>query len=252
MSAEAGPPWAMWSALIAGTVLLISIWVNWARPWLRRKNLSQPVDAYFHIWSLQDGHMPYVVQDDRGHNVQELVLPPNSTQYVEMQYKAKIHFHLDTFIFECRSGPENERPIAKERVNRFIAVGKNRWIPGQDDTDVINRRGGYHVRVDRPRNVGTWSVLGFELQTKGIGVFEVNLGFIADEIEGNATLTIRVEDPIVTKRIRCTGHEQCFIRPFRNPLKANPNVQRAGPKAERRLAVDGGGAGEEAPEEGLA
>jgi len=156
--------------------------------------------------------MDYVLQDDQGHSVKELVLPPNRKQYIEIQYLCKTHFRLDTLIFDCE-GELNEKPLAKERVNEFVAVGKNRWVPGQDDTDIIDRKGGYHIKVDGARNVGTWRVVGFELQTQRVGVYKANVSFVADELEGNDTLTIRVEDTPTTKRLRClVSHKNCYPR----------------------------------------
>lgn len=206
------PPWAMLSALVGILAVSILLMVNYLRPTLRRLQLKKPCKCYFHIRGKQDGGLGYVVQDDKAHSVREIVLPPNATQYVELQYLASINFHLHTLIFHCE-GDEASKPVARERRTDFISIGKKQWIPGIDESDMISRRGSYHVKFDSPRNVGTWYVVGFLIESRKIGTYKTNISFVTNEIEGNDTLTIKVEAPIVTKKLKClVGHKDCYVR----------------------------------------
>ena len=217
MSWEMKSGWEVLAGITAATVLAVSLYVDFIRPQIRKRRLKHPCKAYFHIRELRHGELGYALQDDRAHNVKELVLPSNSLVEIEVSYYPRINFNVEETVFGCE-GDRASKPEAEMRVTRFIEKGKSEWIPGIDDSDTINRKGYYHVRARfAARAIGSCYTMGFKLRTKNPGIYKASLGFVTDEIDGTADdLQIRVEDKPST-RMRCTEHWGCRIRPIRMP-----------------------------------
>jgi hypothetical protein len=211
-------PWAFVSAVVGMAVLGIAVWINFVRPARRRRALERPAKTYFHIQEIQLGDIGYAIQDDHAHNVAELVLPSNWVGNIEVVYLPTVHFNQKEIIF-ITEGPADDKPRAFERYQPFVKVGKNHYAPGEDQSDYIDRKDNYHVRVDVARDVGSNYVLGLRLATRTPGVYKVIISWMTDEIEGNAELSIRVEDRPTT-RMRCTEHPNCWISP--RPLPSPP------------------------------
>jgi hypothetical protein len=209
----------MIAAGIAFIVLGLTVIVNIVRPTERRRHLAKPADVYFHIRGLQDGPpVDYVIQDMEGHSVKEISLPPNSEQEIEITYYPTIHFKQQELVFFCHGDDPNSKPLAKARYSRFKVTGKTMWKPEEEadsTTDYIDRKGGYHYRETVARCVGTCYTLCLLLNTQAPGTYKATVSFITDEVEGNADLTVRVEER-ASGRLKCErGHKNCHVRPMR-------------------------------------
>lgn len=206
----------MIGALTASAVLLVTLWVNFVRPVLRHRRLRCPVDAYFHIRELDHGPVSYALQDDQAHSVRELVLPSNSVVDIEIAYVPKINFHVEETVFGI-DGDEASKPLPLERHTKFIAAGKGKshWSPGVDDSELIDYKGNYHFKPRTPkRSIGSCYTTGFKVKTQQAGTYNVWLGFLTDEFDGNVKLKIIVEDKPHT-RMRCINHGYgCNVRPL--------------------------------------
>ena len=204
-------PWTIAGAVAAVLVLAITGYDIVIKRLWRRFRLKEPCEVHFAIRPLQQAPLDYILQDDLGHRVKELVVPANQVVEIEIGYEPKIAFH--EFIFGC-DGDETKKPYATECINRLIDVGKSRWLPGQDDDHWRDRHKYYHVVRDKPRAVGTHVAIGFMLQTGSAGIYPANVSFLSDEIDTTLSLRLRVEDK-PHSRMRCheKGHSGCFVRP---------------------------------------
>jgi hypothetical protein len=209
-------PWAKAGATAAILVLLLAI-LDLIRRGIRYFWLGRPVKAHFRIPPLGQIELEHVVQDDRGHAVSEMVLPSHSRVEVEIEYVPRISFGPTRVSFGCE-GDDINKPIAKERFDRVVAVGKDRWIPGCDEGHVIDRHGFYHANMDRAHPRRSRNPIGFLLQTKAAGTYDVRLYFFLKERVGVAQLTIKVEDR-PRSRMRCLDHIGCWVRPAINRNK---------------------------------
>jgi len=200
--------WPKISAIAALTVLAISVWVHFGRPYLRTRKLKHPCNAFFHIRELSKGELSWVVQDDDAHNVKEIVVPANALVEIEVSYYAKVPFHVEETVFECE-GKYEEKPIVEEVIRPFVAKGE---VP--DTFSYWNRHGGFHFGTRfGGRAVGSCYTKGFKLRTKKPGIYKSWLGFITDEMDGDAKdLVIRVEEKPLT-RMKCAIHKGCAVRP---------------------------------------
>ncbi len=210
MSWEIKSNWEVLAAVAAVAVLGLSLWETVVAPWMRRRNLKHPCNAYFHIRELNKGALDYAIQDDKAHNVKELVLPSNSIVEIEVAYYPTIAFHVDETVFECEGDIES-KPIVESAIAPFVLKGNFPAV-----TEYWNRHGGYHYSSRYSgRAVNSCYTKGFKLQTKKPGVYKAWIGFLTDQIDGDAKdLTIRVEDNPST-RMKCTIHWGCKIRPYR-------------------------------------
>lgn len=114
--------WPKISALAALTVLSITVWVHFGRPYLRARKLKHPCDAFFHIRELSKGELPWVIQDDNAHNVKEIVLPAHSLVEIEVSFYAKVPFHMEETVFECE-GEYEKKPIVEKVLKPFVVKG---------------------------------------------------------------------------------------------------------------------------------
>lgn len=210
MSWEPQSYWQVLAGVAAVAALLVLLWNTFVTPRLRRRNLRSPVKAYFHIRELSKGSLPYVVQNDEAHNLKEIVLPTNSVVEIEVAYYPTIPFYVEETVFECE-GDYDSKPIVEEPMRPFVVKGD---IPQQ--TNYSNRHGGYHFTSRYGgRAVGSCYTKGFKLRTKLPGVYKTWIGFLTDEIDGDAKdLVIRVEEKPLT-RMNCLEHRGCKLRPCR-------------------------------------
>ena len=176
-------------------------------PWRRRRLLKRPCHAYFHIREREKGNLKYLVQDDVAHNLKEIVLPSNSTVEVEVAYVPHIAFRVHETVFECR-GNDNIKPRVEGVVRAFVEKGN---LP--EATQYWNRHGGFHISSRYPgRSMGSCYTMSFMIKTKDAGIYPTWLGFLTDEVDGEAVdLVIRVEDKPST-RMRCVLHKDCRLR----------------------------------------
>jgi hypothetical protein len=211
ISAAATWPWSMISALFGGAAFFAVIYTQIVRPRIRHYRLKHPCKVYFAIPPLGDTKLEHVLQDDVGHEVAELVLPPNKIVEVELIICPRIGFHDWAISFGC-DGSDEDKPIVIERVDRLIKIGKSRWIPGEDDGYAIDRHGYIQIVTNKGRTKGSRIPIGFRLQTKNLGTYLAHIFFFTEERVGEAALTIRVEEKPKTP-MRCRVHWGCYVTP---------------------------------------
>ena len=199
---------------VAATITLAAyLLIEVVKPWMRRRRMKHPCEANFNIISRSEGEITYAIQEDRGHQVKELVLPSQSEIPIEVIYLPKVAFFEESIAFGCEGEIEG-KPYAIECFNRYTLMGKSQWIPGVDEGHTLNRHKFYQIVRKKPRNLGTHVLVGFKLKTENVGVFPMRLYFITDEVEGSADLTIRVEDnPKTPMQCVVKDHWDCYVYP---------------------------------------
>jgi hypothetical protein len=208
-----GVNWPAVGVALALFSVTLFILVQIIKPALRSWRMKAPCNVHFTILPLQQVKLEHVLQDDLAHHVAELVLPPNSLVEIEIEILPKLSFHEESFSFGCE-GADDEKPFAVERFDRLIEIGKNRWLPGQDDDYSFDRHKYFRVSTKKKRSKRSRIQLGLKLQTRTPGVYPANLFFFTDEGTGKASVTIRVEDRPRTP-MRCSLHWGCYVRPLR-------------------------------------
>jgi len=212
MSWEMKSGWEVLAGITAAAVFAISIYAEFVRPQIRKHKLKSPCRAYFHIRELGLGALNHMVQDDRAHNVKELVLPSNSLVEIEIAYVPLIEFRVEETVFGCE-GQLDSKPIVEEPITPFVAKGELPASPNYWD-----RNGYYHYRSPNTgRSIGSCYTKGFKLKTQRAGTYKVMLGFMTNEIDGSAWLYIKVEDKPKT-RMRCIEHRDCHVHPLISKL----------------------------------
>ena len=202
------------AAAVAAAGLLLALHIAFVRPWLRVRKLRRPCDAHFNIQPLLMGDLGYVIQDDEGHKVREIVLPANRLLELEIEYLPRIAYQERSIVFGCE-GDEATKPIPTEYIDRLDHRGKSYFVPGQHQGHTRNRHGFYHVTWDKPRTPGMRCIIGFKVHTREVGTYPVTLSFVTDEVLGkHETLKITVEEP-PRKFMRCIVHRHrgCLVRP---------------------------------------
>jgi hypothetical protein len=184
-------PWSMRSAGIASAILAVTLWINFMRPWRRRRKLRFPVNAFFIIPAV-GRECAYAEQDSEEHYIREIVLPANCEMTVHLVYKPRFAFHTTDVYFGCedvKSGAKKPRPI--EYDNPFIERGRQHVIPGRENNHFLDIHGYYHIVEEK-----TWSddrAFAFKMEIGASGVYKAIAYFAAEEAKGSAELSIRVE-----------------------------------------------------------
>jgi len=207
-------PVEIWVIGVAITTIgvLIAVWVNFVRPFLRNRKLRRPCEVHFVIRP-ESKNTNYVLHDDRRHHTRVLVLPAYSELEIEIGLRATVSFKETEFVFGC-DGQEEAKPYAKQWIDRFSATAtKNTWTPGEDDGHSLDIHKFYHRRKEVYRNTGTHYVNSFLLVTRSPGKYTTYISFLTDEMEGNAALEIVVED-VPRTRMQCIVHKDCYVRPL--------------------------------------
>jgi hypothetical protein len=205
-------PYTIIAAVAAVIGVLLLTWIEFIAPAWRRYRLRNPCEVRFVIRGLDHAEMPHLILDDETHIVDELVLPSHSLVEVEIGYIPRLPLFLVQMVVGCE-GDINQKPFAVEALARFTEAGKTSFGPGEDghSRDIHKH---WHIRRETPRSVGTHYVTTLKMQTRGSGVYPLTISFITDEIEGNASLMLRVEDvPRTRMRCRAKGHRGCLVRP---------------------------------------
>jgi hypothetical protein len=199
---------------IAALGLFVAVWVQFIRPFIRRRKLRRPVDAYFTVRNTKRSISGRDAEQGDPHWVHKLVLPSNQISEVEIGVMPRLEFYAKELIVGCK-GAATERPEFIERADTFVESGAR---PSSDKD--YRSKGAYHRMVDKDYNVGTHHVAGFRLETKSAGRYPVTLSFVTNEIEGNFDrLEIIVEDDpktIMQCQIKKHGRD-CRVSPFDLP-----------------------------------
>jgi hypothetical protein len=96
-------PFAIIGGVMATLTLATYVFIEIVKPAWRRNRLRHPCNAYFSIMPATEGRIDYAVQDDRGHHVSELVLPPRSEISVELVYIPKLPFMKQSLLLVARA-----------------------------------------------------------------------------------------------------------------------------------------------------
>ncbi len=209
MSWEMKSAWEVMAGITGVAILFLAVYGEFISPIIRRRKLKHPCKAYFHIRQSQVGYLDYVLQDDKAHNVKELVLPANSEVDIEFSYYVSVPFHVQETVFGFQ-GETDSKPETIFSIAPFIAKG-DRVSLGE----YWDRHGNLHYQTHAAgRSVGSCYTKGFKIRTRKVGIYKVFVGFLTDEIDGEDTsLQVRVEGKPST-RMRCEEHWGCYIRPM--------------------------------------
>lgn len=217
-------PWPMISALFAAAAFSILVYIQFIRPAIRRKNLKRPVRAVFLIPGHHRYRLSYVVQDSDDHSLSELVLPSQSECEIQIMLSPLISFRSSelTFGFDWMGKTDSTKPFPTDFFVPFVERGLRRKSnPDTDPDHYVDFNKHYHIRRDNLHVLGQDAIVGFKIQTRDPGIYKAQLSFKAEEVEGKAELTVRIEDqPQTPMRCVCHGH-------LLGPLNA-PGVQPRG------------------------
>jgi hypothetical protein len=171
-------PWPMIAA-VAGVVTLIFVaWVNFGRPFRRRRKLKKPVIAEFVVPSAKHHACDFAEQDNREHT-------------------PRLNFESTEISMGC-VGAIHKIPYATEYFNQFIKEGAGQQIkPGPGNRHYLDKHNYYHIRDNNPRRwtVGGCLSVALKIKTSGPGRYPVEVHLPGDEIEGKVDdLMIVVED----------------------------------------------------------
>jgi hypothetical protein len=209
-------PFAVVGGIAASVTLIAYLYIEVVKPAWRRHRLQHPCHVWFNIKGTYDGGVPYIAGDGKPHHLKELVLPPNYETEIEIIYLPKLAYFEFSIAFGCELSDDDGKPHAFECFNRFTIPGKGKshWIPGVDDGHSLNRHKFYTIIRNAPRNTGTHFIVGFKFRTEKVGVFPMKLYFMTNEVEGEADLTVRVEERPTTSMKCCVKqHGECYVYP---------------------------------------
>jgi hypothetical protein len=206
-------PWAIGGAVAAGAMLALYVWLEIVRPLWRRHRLKTPCKAHFTIRNPRRSLSGRDVSDGDPHLIKRLVVPANSVVDIELGILPRVEFFALEMVFGCTGGKEN-RPYIIEQTTSFkkTAVDDPRQRANYLD---INQQ--FHIKIDRPYNIGSHFVTGLKLKTGPAGLYPVVVSFLTNEIEGNFFgLEFLVEDqPRSKMQCHVKKHgRNCLVSPF--------------------------------------
>src|SRR5260221_2920418 len=206
-------PWVVVSPGLSAVVLAILIWVQFVRPWWRRKTLLTPGTIRFIITSRNRRILPYASQDDREHFVNEMIVPSNSEIPIELTFTPSLHFSSTELIFGFIGENLEEKPHVENYFTPFIIRGTMReGSPENNDNHYVDHHQHYHIKATRSYSVGTDFAFGFIVKTHNPGIYDAQITFSGDEAEGNLTLKVRAEnEPRAPMQCVMKGHKNCVI-----------------------------------------
>jgi hypothetical protein len=209
-----------WSTIFSAGAFFLVLYTGIFRPWLRRRKLRRPFDAYFVITSPGRFQLSYVQQDDREHYVKKLVVPPHTEIPIQIVLHPRVSFMERELYFGCGEHlVDAEKPRATEWFVPFIREGVRR--SGKPDDahpgHYTDYNGFYHVREDYLYTMDA-RVIGFKLLTGRTGTYWAQVYTVTDDVRGRADLVIKVQEPAKTK-MRCYRKwhriRLCFVKPAR-------------------------------------
>jgi hypothetical protein len=148
------------------TVFLI-VWINWGRPWRRKRRMNRPFFASFG-------------ESDRSKWTHELQVPADSEVDVQLRIEPKLHYTQHEIVFGFEGEP-GCRPEPLRTSNTFIKVGKSKYQdPREERTHYIDAKDAYHIQSTHERTAGNTYTLGFIVKTHRPGRYPVRLVVISD------------------------------------------------------------------------
>jgi hypothetical protein len=193
------------SVLISLIVLSVIVYVNFVRPFIRRRKLKFPVEAWFVIPSKKHHGCDFAVQDKQEHLTKVAVVPRDSEVILDFRFKPRVFFSSSEITIGCED-EHDSAPVATEYFNRFVEKGDGKIVvPGPGNRHYIDKHGFYHYR-ETPRNWSSKTIgaMAFKFRTRRPGRYAIDIYFLGDEVEGkNSELIVQVEDSPQTV-MRCT------------------------------------------------
>jgi hypothetical protein len=202
-------PWPIVSTAVSALAAGMIFHINFVRPRLRRRKLKNPVKAWFLIPAQHRHPLNYAISDTDDHAVSELILPPHSECEIQICMSPLVSFRNSelSFGFDWMGETDLKKPIPIEFFSPFVERGAlRRGNPDSDPTHYMDFSNHYHIRRDILYVVGQDVAFGFKIMTRDAGVYRTHLTFKAEEVEGTAFLSLRVEDFPPKTRMKCTCH----------------------------------------------
>jgi hypothetical protein len=215
-----------WQLLVGVSTLFLVWFAQFFRPWLRRRQLRRPFDAYFLITTARRFSLDYVQQDSDEHQVRKLVVPPNTEIPIQIILIPRLSFTEHELYFGCDEKLVDEsKPRATEWFVPFVREGVRKL--GKPDAEhpghYTDYNGFYHVRENYLYTADT-RVIGFKLLTGRTGTFRAQVFTDTDDVRGRADLKIKVQEPAKTK-MRCYRKwhriRLCRVKPAQQEILAD-------------------------------
>jgi len=166
-------------------VLALLFWVNFGRNWLRHYRMRRPFDIYFKLGGAADAPT----------GTEARLSAHSSEEQLDIRIAPKLHFVQNEIIVGIK-GDSERRPRLKEMNNLFVKEGKGAGgSPAQRESHYIDYDDNYHIKERVDRTKGNKYALGFIVETRDPGTYDLSVSAMTDDGEGKASnlLTIRVE-----------------------------------------------------------
>lgn len=155
------------------TVGLI-LWINWGRPWWRKRRMRRPFAAYFGSGA-------------RSEWARELRVPAHAEIDIQLWLEPRLHYTQHEIVFGF-DGLPGDRPEPLRVHNSSIKVGLAKYqTPREDPGHYIDEKDAYHIRSTAERTPGNTYTLGFIVKTNSPGRYSVVLYVISDVGESRPT-----------------------------------------------------------------
>jgi hypothetical protein len=200
--------WPVASVCIGALILLVSIYINFMKPWWRNYRVKHPGKIHLLITAAHLADIHYAKQNDQEHRIKELVLPAHREAYVQLLMPSpKITLHLTGLSFGFQ-GNNNEKPEPLKYAPLFMP-GRER-IPKGPEGDQIDFHRYYQMKVDSWINQREPYTIGFLVQTKDPGAFRAELILRSTEGVAYSFYKVKVESSPFSSMI-CIDHRNCLI-----------------------------------------
>jgi hypothetical protein len=182
-------------------------------PWLRRRKLKHPIDAWFVITSKDRFDVKYAVQDqEREHNTKLLVLPSHTDDLLlHILWRNRFAFTQHHLVMSF-DGNRKEKPLIDHFFHPFVKIGAATKRPGEYQGHYIDYHDNYHIDEVRHRAFHQMITYGFKIGTREPGQYKFTICIVADGVDGEVSLPVLVEDKPATV-MRCKKHWFCKVRP---------------------------------------
>jgi hypothetical protein len=203
--------------LLTGTLVWLAIEAQFLAPrrlkYKRTAELADPVDIHFLASpTSQNRRMAYIVQDDKEHLFNEIVLRPNRITLVEFRMHPRTIFTSDYMVFGSLDHEGDNDHVYQNRPRPLSLVDTyrqgyidNNAIPNVTPGYVINDREQYRWVYNIRWDGHNTRIIGIHIQTYGIGRYLWTTIFAGEEIgDKRLNLLIRVEQPSDVK-LRCAN-----------------------------------------------
>jgi hypothetical protein len=164
------PDWTIAAVAVSTAVLLIAIWVNFLKPYIRSLRMRRPFYAYFKGDRTADSK-----------ELTELTVPAQSEVVVNFRFHPRLSYVEHFFLFDLR-GDDRTKPHPVSVLNEYVIEGALREQgPTMNENHFINYNHCYCIKGENHRIGGNVYAIGFKLKTQWSGKFDVHFELITDE-----------------------------------------------------------------------